>query len=413
MRKSSRVAASAVLAFIVSVLFAGPAAADVKLAFIDPLSGGAASAGINAQKHFTYLIDKINAAGGLNGEKLQIVFYDNKVDPQESLIALKKALDEGARYIFQGNGSAVALAISDAVLKYNEREPGKEVLYFNYAAVDPALTNAKCNFWHFRFDSDADMKMAALVNWIATQPQVKKVYLINQDYSFGKAVAAAARKMLAEKRPDIQIVGDELHPLQKVQDFSPYVAKIKASGADTVITGNWSNDMFLLLKAAKDAGLKVTLYTYYADALGAPTAIGRDGIGVVKVVTSYHTNALSELDPDAAAFKKRFTGKEDEFNYYRLNTAFMMFAAAAAKAKSNDPVKVAKALEGLKMTTTVGDVEMRADNHQLLQPLFVSTFSDNVKFDVEKTGLGFKTDVKINAKDTSMPTTCQMQRPNN
>jgi branched-chain amino acid transport system substrate-binding protein len=411
MRKSSWVAAFAASAFIVAVLSAVPAAADVKLAYIDPLSGGAASAGINAQKHFIYLVDKINAAGGLNGEKLQIVFYDNKVDPQESLIALKKALDEGARYVFQGNGSAVALAISDAVLKFNERNPGKEALYFNYAAVDPALTNAKCNFWHFRFDSDADMKMAALVSQIASQPQIKKIYLINQDYSFGKAVAAAARKMLAEKRPDIEIVGDELHPLQKIQDFSPYVAKIKASGADTVITGNWSNDMFLLLKAGKDAGLKVTWYTYYAGALGAPSAIGRDGIGAVKQVSEYHNNALPELDPDAAAFKKRFTGKDDEFDYYRLNTTFMMFAAAAARAKSNDPVKVAKALEGLKMTTTVGDVEMRADNHQLLQPLFVSTFADNVKFDVEKTGLGFKTDAKINAKDTAMPTTCQMQRP--
>jgi branched-chain amino acid transport system substrate-binding protein len=395
-----------------TALVAMPASAEVKLAFIDPLSGGAASAGINAQKHFTYEIDKINAAGGLNGEKLSISYYDNKVDPQESLIALKKALDEGARYIFQGNGSAVALAISDAVQKYNERNPGKEVLYFNYAAVDPALTNAKCNFWHFRFDSDADMKMAAMVSFIATQPQIKKVYLINQDYSFGKAVAAAAHKMLAEKRPDIQIVGDELHPLQKVQDFSPYVAKIKASGADTVITGNWSNDMFLLLKAGRDAGLKVTWYTYYADALGAPTAIGKDGNGMVKVVTSYHTNVAPELDPDVAAFKKRFTGKEDEFAYYRLNTAFMMFAAAAAKAKSNDPVKIARALEGMKLMTSVGEVEMRADNHQLLQPLFVATFTEGVKYDAEKTGLGFKTDVKVNAAETSMPTTCQMQRPN-
>ena len=412
MRHLPQQATFTAFAWVAAAMLASPAAAEVKLAFIDPLSGGAASAGINAQKHFTYEIDKINAAGGLNGEKLSIVFYDNKVDPQESLIALKKALDEGARYVFQGNGSAVALAISDAVAKHNERNPGKEVLYFNYAAVDPALTNAKCSFWHFRFDSDADMKMAAAVNYIATQPQVKKVYLINQDYSFGKAVAAAARKMLAEKRPDVEIVGDELHPLQKVQDFSPYVAKIKASGADTVITGNWSNDMYLLFKAGKDAGLKVTWYTYYADALGAPTAIGRDGNGVVKVVTSYHNNAMPDLDPDVAAFKKRFTDKLDEFNYYRLNTAFMMFAAAAAKAKSNDPVKIARALEGMKLQTTMGEVEMRADNHQLLQPLFVATFTDAVKYDVEKTGLGFRTDVKINAKDTAMPTTCQMQRPN-
>ena len=323
---------------------------------------------------------------------------------------MKKALDEGARYIFQGNGSAVALAITDAVLKHNERNPGKEALFFNYAAVDPVLTNEKCNFWHFRFDADADMKMSALTDAIAKLPQIKKVYLINQDYSFGRAVAAAATKMLAAKRPDIKIVGDELHPLQKVQDFSPYVAKIKASGADTVITGNWSNDMLLLIKAGKDAGLKVSWYTYYGGGLGAPGAIGKYGIGTVKQISEYHKNALPDLDPDEAAFLKRFTGKDDEFLII-ASRPFGLARGSGKTPKSNDPVKVAKALEGLKLNTTVGEVEMRADNHQILMPMFVSTMSDKVKYDVEKSGVGFKTDVKIDAKDTALPTTCKMQRP--
>jgi branched-chain amino acid transport system substrate-binding protein len=383
----------------------------LKIGYIDPLSGGGASVGEVGLKTFQFLADEVNAKGGIQGKKVEIVPLDNKTNPQESLIQAQKAIDSGVRYLTQGNGSSVAGALSDFVSKYNDRNPGKEVLYFNYAAVDPALTNEKCNFWHFRFDADADMKMAALTDAIAKQPQIKNVYLINQDYSFGRAVAAAARKMLAEKRPDIKIVGDELHPLQKVQDFSPYVAKIKASGADTVITGNWSNDMLLLIKAGKDAGLKVNWYTYYGGALGTPSAIGKDGIGIVKQISEYHNNALPELDPDVAAFKKRFTGKDDEFGYYRLKTTFDMIAAAAAKAKSNDPVKIARALEGIKVNTTVGEAEMRADNHQILQPMFVSTFSDNVKFDVEKTGLGFKTDTKINAKDTALPTTCKMQRP--
>src|ERR1700674_4423349 len=334
-------------------LCAGTAAADFKIAFIDPLSGGAASAGVSAQKHIAFFTDKINAAGGLNGEKIEVLAYDNKVSPQESLIMLKKAIDEGARIIMQGNGSSVAHAITDAVLKHNERNPGKEVLFFNYAAIDPALTNEKCHFWHFRFDADVDMKMKALTDVIAKDPKIRKVYLINQDYSFGKAVAAAARSIIAATRPDIQVVGDELHPLQKVQDFSPYVAKIKASGADTGITGNWSNDMLLLFKAGKDAGLKVNWYTYYGGALGSPSGIGKDGIGTVKQISEYHNNALAELDPDVAAFKKRFAGKDDEFSYYRLKTAFDLFAAATTKAKSNDPVKVARALEGLKITTTV------------------------------------------------------------
>jgi branched-chain amino acid transport system substrate-binding protein len=388
-----------------------PALAQFKIAYIDPLSGGAASAGINAQKHVIFFADKINAAGGLNGEKIEILSYDNKVSPQESLIMLKKAIDDGARIIMQGNGSAVAHAITDAVLKYNERNPGKEVLFFNYAAIDPALTNEKCNFWHFRFDADVDMKMAAFGDAMVKDKSIKKVYLINQDYSFGKAVAAAAHKMLAQKRPDVQIVGEELHPLQKVQDFSPYVAKIKASGADTVITGNWSNDMLLLVKAGKDADLKVKWFTYYGGGLGSVPAIGRDGVGTLKQVTEYGGNVFPTQLPDEIAFHKRFTEKSDEMYYWRIRNMFAMLDAAANKAKSNDPIKLARALEGMKLDTPLGPMEMRADNHQLLQPLFVSTLSDKAKFDVEGTGLGFITDEKIDAAKTALPTTCKMERP--
>jgi branched-chain amino acid transport system substrate-binding protein len=392
-------------------LLAGTAAADVKIAFIDPLSGGAASTGILAQKTHQFYIDAINAAGGINGEKIELLSYDNKVNPQESLIQLKKAIDEGARFVVQGNGSSVALAITDAVQKHNERNPGKEIVFLNYAAVDPALTNEKCNFWHFRFDADADMKMAAMTDTIAKDPKVKRVYLINQDYSFGKAVAAAANKMLAEKRPDIKVVGDELHPLQKVNDFSPYVAKIKASGADTVITGNWSNDMVLLIKAGKDAGLKVAWETYYGGSPGTVTAIGEAGVDTLKQVSEWHRNATPELDASVAAFTKRYPGKENEYAYWRAKTMWEMFAAAAKKAGSNDPVTIAKALEGMKMSTSLGEVEMRADNHQILQPLYVSTLSKGMKYDSEESGLGWKTDAKVEGKATALPTTCKMERP--
>ncbi len=392
-------------------LFAGTATADVKIAFIDPLSGGAASTGILAQKTHQFYIDAINAGGGINGEKIELLSYDNKVNPQESLIQLKKAIDEGARFVVQGNGSSVALAITDAVQKHNERNPGKEVVFLNYAAVDPALTNEKCTFWHFRFDADADMKMAAMTDTIAKDAKVKRVYLINQDYSFGKAVAAAANKMLAEKRADIKVVGDELHPLQKVNDFSPYVAKIKASGADTVITGNWSNDMVLLIKAGKDAGLKVAWDTYYGGSPGTVTAIGEAGVDTLKQVSEWHRNAMPELDASVAAFTKRYPGKENEYAYWRAKTMWEMFAVAAKKAQSNDPSKIAKALEGMKMSTSLGEVEMRADNHQILQPLYVSTLSKNVKYDSEESGFGWKTDAKVEGKATALPTTCKMERP--
>jgi branched-chain amino acid transport system substrate-binding protein len=217
--------------------------------------------------------------------------------------------------------------------------------------------------------------------------------------------------MLGEKRPDVTIVGDELHPLQKVNDFSPYVAKIKASGADTVITGNWSNDMVLLVKAGRDAGLKVGWLTYYGGSPGAVTAIGDAGVDTLKQVSEWHKNAAPDLDGSVATFAKRYPGKENEYTYWRAKTMWEMFAAAAKKAGSNDPAKIGRALEGMKAQTSLGEVEMRADNHQLLQPLYVSTLERNQKYDVEDTGLGWKTDAKVDGKATALATTCKMERP--
>ncbi|MGI9024407.1 MAG: branched-chain amino acid ABC transporter substrate-binding protein, partial [Burkholderiaceae bacterium] len=251
----------------------------VKIAFIDPLSGILANVGQNQLKSFQYLAEKLNqkkVAG--DGVTFEIVAFDNKASPQESLTQLKAAQDQGIRYVTQGNGSGAAGAILDAINKYNERNPDKPMLFMNYAAVDPDLTNSKCSFWHFRFDANSDMKMEALTNEIAKDKNIKKVYLINQNYSHGQAVARAAKEMLARKRPDIQVVGDDLHPLGQVKDFAPYIAKIKQSGADTVITGNWGNDMALLVKAGKDAGLDINYYTYYAGGLGGASAMGEAAV---------------------------------------------------------------------------------------------------------------------------------------
>src|SRR6201982_356303 len=300
----------------------------LKIGYIDPLSGGGASVGEVGLKTFQYLADQINAKGGILGMKLEAGGYDNKGNPQESLVQVQKAIDAGIRIITQGNGSSVAAAISDFVAKYNDRNPGKEVIYLNYAAVDPVLTNDKCNYWHFRWDANSDIKMEALTNSIKERPNIKKVYLINQDYSFGQAVRSEAKTMLAAKRPDIQIVGDEMHPLLKITDFAPYIAKIKASGADSVVTGNWGQDFALLLKAAADAGLKVNWYTYYAGGPGGPTAIKQANLN--HQVFQIAEGIPNLGNPSADAFEKALRAKYDFSNFYpRAVNEMRMFAIAA------------------------------------------------------------------------------------
>src|ERR1700746_1738486 len=116
----------------------------VKIGYIDPLSGGGASVGEVGFKTFQFIADQLNAKGGILGKKVEVDPFDNKSNPQESLIQAQKAIDGGVRDVTQGNGSSVAGALTDFVAKYNDRNPGKEVLFFNYAAVDPVLNNAKC-----------------------------------------------------------------------------------------------------------------------------------------------------------------------------------------------------------------------------------------------------------------------------
>jgi branched-chain amino acid transport system substrate-binding protein len=386
-------------------------AGPVRIAYIDPLSGFMAPVGDSGLAHLQFEAERINAAGGVaGGRKLEIVGFDNKLNPQESIVQLEKAIDQGIRYISQGNGSSVAAALIDAIEKHNARNPKDAVLFLNYAAVDPAFTNDKCSFWHFRFDADSDMKMSALTDFIKPQTELKRIYIIGQDYSFGKAVADAAVKMLAAKRPDIQIVGNELHPLAKVRDFSPYVTKIRASGAQAVITGNWGNDMTLLIKSATDSGFNVPFFTYYGGGLGSVAGMGPGGVGLVRQISEWHSNAEGTgLDETVRRFKAK--NPDNDYFYFRIKVMMDFVARAMNDTKSAEPMAVASALEGMEMKIETGMATMRKDNHQLIQPLFLSTLSDNVKFTIDNTKFGFRTDLKIEGKDTSMATTCQMKRP--
>ena len=354
------------------------------------------------------------------GQKLEFVGFDNKGSPQESLNQLKSAIDQGYRYIAQGNGSGVALALVDAINKHNQRNPGKEVVFFNHSAIDPDLTNSKCSFWHFRFDANVDMKMEALSSFLAKDQSVKKVYIIGQNYAHGHQVTRAAKEFLKRKRPDIEIVGDDLHPIAQVKDFSPYVAKIKASGADTVITGNWGADLALLIKAAKDSGLKTNFFTYYAGTSGVPTAMGAAGEDLVKTVGYWEVNTIKFVPKTqyeyskgiVDTFKKKYN---DDFYTMATYSVVSLFSKAMKEAKSTDPVKVAFAMEGMKFQSMNGEVEMRKSDHQLQQPLFISTWSKvdgkEVINDRENTGYGFRTNQKIESFVASQPTSCQMKRP--
>lgn len=394
----------------------------IKVALIEGLSGPFANTGESVFRNLQWATELINARGGVHlagqaeGRPLQLERYDSKGQSEEALTALRAAVDDGVRIVMQGNSSAVAAALIDAINKHNAREPLKRVIFLNYSAVDPILTNEKCSFWHFRFDAHADMRMSALMTVLKDDLALKSVYLIGQDYSFGQAVGREARRQLGLLRPDVRIVGDELHPVGRVKDFLPYATKIKASGAQAVITGNWGNDLTLLVKAAKEVGFDGKFYTFYGNALGAPAAIGEAGIGKVVAVADWLPNvATAQSAAFYQAFRARFPKPQDDYVHMRMQLMVQALVQSIEAAGTTDSVAVAAHLERARVTFYSQSGEMRASDHQFQQSLVVGVMerqgSPGVSFDVEGSGYGFRVIKTLSAKQAQLPTTCKMQRP--
>lgn len=389
-------------------------AGTVRIASLDAMSGPMAGLGLNVLKSFQYSARLASDQGWAGPVKFEIVPFDNRLSAQEALSQLNTIIGQNIRYVVQGaSSSAVGIALQEAIEKHNSRNPGKEIVYLNYAAQAPQMTNAKCSYWHFRTDAHSDMKIEAMTNYIAQQKNIKQVHLLNPNYAYGQEVSRAARDMLAKKRPDLKIVGDDFHPLGQVKDYSPYIAKIKQSGADAVITADFGADLALIIRAARDAGLAVDFYTLNANNFGVPSAMGGAGEGRVKLVSAFSPNApqlaAKPLLPD---FKRQFN--EDFINGLGHN-AILMLAQAMREAKSTDPVQVAAKLEGLRFEGVNGPVEMRKSDHQAQQPLYVLSWEKvdgkAVVHDQENTGLGWKQVATIDAAAASLPTTCQMKTP--
>ena len=396
------------------------AGTPIRLAMVESLSGPFANAGEAVYRNLLWAVERVNQRGGVKlpggARMLQLDRYDSKGLNEEALSALRSAIDDGSRIVLQGNSSAMAAAILDAVEKNNERDPSRRALFLNYSAVDPVLTNERCSFWHFRFDAHADMRVTALMQVIADDKSVQKAYLIGQDYSFGQAVLRESRRQLGVLRPDIQIVGDELHPMGRVKDFAHYATKIMASGAQAVITGNWGNDLTLLVKAAREAGYQGKFYTFYGNALGAPAAIGDAGIGRVIAVADWLPNVQTpESEAFYKSFRARFPKPADDYVHMRMQLLIEALAQSIEKAGSTDAAAVARAMETADVTLAGQRGRMRASDHQFQQSLVIGQMerqgTPGVKFDVEGSGYGFKVIKTIAAERAEMPTTCRMQRP--
>ncbi len=387
----------------------------IKIALIEGLSGPFAASGQAALRELKYGAEKYIANDKLD---VEVIGLDGKTSPKETLVQLKNALSQGVTYVVQGNSSGVAHALVSAIDKHNERNPTKRVLFLNHSAVDPALTEKKCSFWHFRFDAHVGMKLQAMIGALAADKSIKKVYIIGQDYSYGKAVAGGTVAFLKALRPDIKVVGNELHPIGKVKDFTPYVKKIQTSGADAVVTGNWGADMVGLALALGAADVKAKVFTFYAAGTGVTATIGKGGEGRILVVTEGKSNPMSaEQLENWKAFKAKYP--DQDVLYSRITTLTRMLGEAITKAGSAKPFDVAKALEGAKIKRLDGtEATMRAKDHQLTVGLYLMahtsklpTYDEKLKNDFDKSGFGLVSVAHVPGEKAARPVKCTVKAP--
>ena len=395
---------------------AAASAAPVKIGLVETLSGPQASSGLMYRAAARYAIDRMNAAGGWNGEPVQLLEYDNQGGPAGAADKLKAAIADGVQMVVQGASSAVGGQITEDMRKHNLRNPGKEIVYLNVGAEALELTGDKCHFHHFRFAGNAQVRTKALVLAMKGDRTLgTKVYAINQNYSWGQDMETAI--IDSAKLGGYQMVGNTLHDVNKIQDFAPYVAKISSSSADTVMTGNWSNDLLLLMKASKAAGLKTRFATVFLDQPGNIANAGELAVGHY-IAHIFNPQAGGA---EAAAFVADYKAKTGHVPVATEPQAVFGLAMVADALKRTRPENgtlnvnaFAKALETTKIRTSMGETSMRAQDHQMLFPVVVSTVARDAAYKVDDTDMGFKPVKLFTAAEASTPpqAACKMQRPN-
>lgn len=405
-----------IFASVIALVAASAAHAQdtFKFAMIDPFSGPAAVVTERIEKVLRYSVDQVNADGGLNGQQIEVLTFDNKMSPQETAIQAQKAIDQGARILQTSVSSSNTFALVDFVNKYNRRNPDHQVIVFDGASHDPAITGEKCSYFSFSWVLDADTKTAGLATYLKDRTDITKVYLLNAEGSSGQTTRQSVIDKVGASRPDIEWVGDDTHPLQKITDFTPYIAKIKASGAQAVITSDWGADLALVLKAAGEAGLEAEWYTYFSTGPGAPTAMAQSGLNG-KVYSVFDGDAgikNADLQAHEVAFREKTGISAGAFP--GDSSAMRALALAAEKAGSNEVDALIASLEGIEFQTIYGaPAHSRPENHQLVTQMAVSRFIDVPEgtLDEEGTGWGWENVALIPAEAITLPTECKMKRP--
>jgi len=333
----------------------------VKIGALYPIAGTGAVYGVPAMHGHDMAVEEINAAGGILGRKIVTVARDTKLKPAPSSAAAKELITkENVDVLVGGLSSAVGLAISEVSRL-------EKVVYVATIPKTIKLTTTKLHPYVFRTASNTDLEGDAMAQ-LVKQLGVKKLCDIQLDYAYGHDLAAGIEKGLKRHAPNVPKVID-LRSKLGATDYNAVITQILGAGCDGVTSGLWGSHFISFAQQAKPFGLFDRVKYITGGEIGSHEIAGRMKLDYPDNVWS-NTYELwyNHHDPSHVAFQKalakRSGSKETAMWPVLAYIGVKMIAAAAEKAGSLDPDKLAKALEGMTISTPVGSRTIDAKTHQ-------------------------------------------------
>lgn len=358
-----RAAIAALLAMlIVPTMAMAEEKEPIRVGLVTSQSGAFADAGAYVQKGVQFAVDEANRKGGIDGRRVELKIADDESTPDGGRRAAERLAGEGYNLLTGPIASSISLAIVQNLARWN-------ALLIDVAPKSDKLTGDSCKPRYFRTNQSDAMDLAMVKEWAKTL-KGNKYAVVASDYVWGRDSGEAFERAIKAQGKSVVLA---LYTPLGANDYSPYIAQLKAAKPDAIWVAEAGRDAIAFVKQAKQFGLipatnligQVLITDYTAKATG--TAL--DGIAGT-------LGYVSDLDtPENKIFVAGWKSKFDELpvDYYaQAYNGMEVLFDGVDKAGSVKPLDVAKALSGATLDTIYGSVKMRAADHQLLLPNFIA-----------------------------------------
>lgn len=356
-------ARTAIATALVAPLFALAQAGPIRIGVVTPLSGTYAGIGQQVKWGLDLAAAQINAAGGVMGRKLELMYEDEEANPAVATQKAEKLFQVGKVDFLTGTVNSGSTLAVGQVAERNNR------LIATTVSFADSITADKCSPNVFRVNARAGMQSAALADWMAREKPNANVFYLGPDYEMGRSTVAAFKA--AAEAKGAKTVGEVFAPLDN-KDYSPFFGQVRSSRPAVIYTSVAGNDTVRLFTQMAEFGVNRNVQVVGAS--GTVTsqnlaAIGKAADGFVTGV-GYSPNIESaENKKFVAEFEAAAKTKPDLYGADSYGVLYF-YKAAVEKAKSVETEKLRDAMRGLQWTTPQGLKTLRAGDHQAMQDMY-------------------------------------------